>query len=479
MRPAAPAIFVVLSLLSPVANPARAVGDGAASDRTGRILDDRTSRSVGLTTGWQSKLPLLAGTDVQGVELMPSKDGKPEGESLYAWDRAGVVMKLDPRSGQVRWTSAAVTDRDKRGFLDVLPATIRVRASNPDGATGSDASASDSRPVVIGLGAVSCLALDDRSGLEEGWTPYRRIPSTEAVPAGSDFVYGSRSGEVVWITFREEVVPSREHPAASKAPKIAAIHVLPLELHAHGLRGPIQVAPVVAAGRVLACTTSGRVACFAAETRRLVWQMDVPGGVVASPAVAGDRAFIASRDQYLRCVDLTTSNPGGAVLWKWFTETPLERPPFISGNLLTIHVDGRGLVALDANPSNAALTRDPLWTSKATGDAITCTQDGLLTWDAESHTLSLVETETGAVRESLILDDVAIVKATAPTNGEILLVAADGRVQRCAPLHPLLQPAKSAAPAPVGDAAASASGEVTTPAEAPASEKPSGDAPGR
>lgn len=440
-------IRALLSSLLLVAAPAGAAGpDETPATPAARLLDARGATSLGLTAGWQSKLPLLAGTAVQGIRLVPSPDGKPEGECLYAWDRAGVVMKLDPQSGEVRWTSASVADRTGSGLLDVFSATVKNRV------------------VVVGLGDANCLALDGRTGSEEGLTPYARIPVTSVVRSGNEFIYGSRAGQVVWIAMREEAMPRRKDRQVpltrDAAPEISAIHVVPYETHAHSLHGSIVVPPVSADGKIVACSSQGQVLCFLSDSKRIAWQMKLPGGIVATPAATDTQVFIACRDQYLRCVQLAPAGRGsseeaaqkrlaaGSVAWKWFTETPLERPPFVSGNRVVIQVDGLGLVALDADPGNTSLDRRPLWISKAAGDAITRFADGILVWDRASSTLSLVDADSGAVRNSITLPDAVIVSSTSPTNGDLLVVASDGRVQRCGAMHPIAKPAASPAEQP-------------------------------
>lgn len=407
-----------------------------------RVLDAAAARGLGYAPGWQSQLPTLPGTEVQGLRLVPDLDPTSKSETLYAWDRSGVIMRLDAQTGDVRWTSAGVmAGRGGTGLIDVFTAPVGKAAST------------------VGFADVNCLMLDARTGIEQGYTPYGRNPVSAAVRSGNEFVYASRAGQVVWITFKEEVIPSlkdrRPGDPVLKSTEVAAVHALPLEVHAHALKGPISAPPLLAGNCVVACSTAGDVVCFAAGSKRLAWQLQLPGGVVAQPAASDTQVFVPCRDQYLRCINLQPTTRvateggltkqkklnAGSVAWKWFTETPLERPPFLSGDRLVIQVPGMGLVALDANPANLSLTREPLWVSKAVGDGITRTGDGVLTWDAPSHTLSLVDLQTGAVRDTRTLPEVAVMRATAATNGDLLMMTSDGRVQRCPPLNPAVAPA--------------------------------------
>lgn len=470
MRHSASSIVLLAGLCLASPHALARSGDGAApvSAAKGRVLDSQAARAIGFAPGWQSQLPVLAGTEVQGLRLIPSPDGKGEHDALYAWDRSGAIMRLDPGTGDLRWNSASVLSRGSSGLIDVFTAPVGKSFAT------------------VGFGDVNCLTLDARTGVELGLNPYGRIPITPSVRSGSEFVYASRAGQLVWVTFREEAIPSikerRPGDPVSRNPEVAAMHVIPIEVYAHALKGSIVAPPVRSGDRLVACSTMGDVACFAPGTKRLMWQLHLPGGIVASPAATDTQVFVPCRDQYLRCINLHPTTRGiseggvwkqkklqaGSVAWKWFTETPLERPPFASGDRVVIQVPGQGLVALDASPSNQSLTRQPLWVSKASGDGLTRTQDGLVTWDAATRTLSLVEMQTGAVRDTRTLPEVVSMQATAVTNGDLLMMTSDGRVQRCPPLNPL-PAAAPAEPAPAEKAAEPKANADAEPAAEPAS----------
>jgi outer membrane protein assembly factor BamB len=222
---------------------------------------------------------------------------------------------------------------------------------------------------------------------------------------------------------------------------------------------------------IIACSTNGQIASFSKLSRNRVWSIDLPGGIVTTPATDGTQLFLACRDQYLRCIDAEK----GRTKWKWFCESPLENPPLLAGDLVMLQVPDMGLVALDAG-DQGGLTREPTWKSKAAGNPITRLVEGVVVWDKASSTLSLVDDATGIVRESRTLPGVTAVQASDATRGALYLMASDGRLQRCAPIsEPVTTPAirddASAQPneaarteetAPSSDDAASTSAEEPT-----------------
>lgn len=428
----------------------------AATAASDRVLDTKSSRALGLAPGWQTRLPKAESTPLAGLHAGRAQDDR--GEDLYAWDNTGVVIKVDPKTGELRWQSAGVFSKDSSGLLDVQTTTVRGQS------------------VAVGLGDVSCVVLDERTGAEQGLSPYTRIPITRSVRVGKDFVFGSRAGQVVWLGFREERIASQVEPRGgdpvTKGERVAVVHVVPYELQAFQLGGAIRTAPISTGKSIIACSDSGQIACFSNETRSPVWKQKLPGGIVASPSADATQVMIACRDQYLRSVDIET----GRTNWRWFTESPLERDPLLAGDVVVIQVPELGLVALDASDSKS-LNRAPLWTTKVGGDAITRLADGLLVWDAASGTLSLVDAKSGKVRDSRELGmDVKSVQATAAINGDVLILMKDGRLQRCPPLNAFVMPTKAATPAPGEAAEAPPTDAANAEAAAPGSQPTDGGA---
>jgi outer membrane protein assembly factor BamB len=409
-----------------------------------RLLDAGAARALGYQAGWQSRLPILAGGALAGMRFDGPHPGDDAG-ALFAWDDEGVILKVDPATGDLRWQSASIATKGGKHLVDVNVA-----------ATGT-------KTLAVGLGDTKCLTLEERTGSELGQTRYEHIPVTESIRSGPDLVFGSRGGHVVWMGFRDEQVPSRVTGKPGDQPqketRVAAVHTFAYEEQAHQLRGSIQARPVAAGAMIIACSTNGQIASFSKLGRNRVWSIDLPGGIVATPATDGTQLFVACRDQYLRCIDAEK----GRTKWKWFCESPLENPPLLAGDLVMLQVPDLGLVALDAS-DQGGLTREPRWKSKAAGNPITRLVEGVVVWDKASSTLSLVDDATGIVRESRTLPGVTAVQASAATRGDLYLMSSDGRLQRCAPIS-----GPATAPAVTGDESAQPAETAKTEETAPAS----------
>jgi outer membrane protein assembly factor BamB len=410
-------------------------------------------------------LPLLAGGSLAGMRFEAAHPGDSEA-SLFAWDDEGVILKVDADSGDLRWQSASVQAKSGKHLLDV------------------NVAATSGRAVAVGLGDTACLMLDARSGSELGQTRYQHIPVTPSIRNGADLIFGSRAGQLVWMGFRDEQIPSRVEvkpgDKLQKETRVAAVHTFAYEEQAHQLKGSIQARPVVAGDMIVACSTAGQISSFSALGRNRVWTVELPGGIVATPAADGEQLFVACRDQYLRCIDVKK----GRTRWKWFCESPLENPPLLAGDLVMLQVPDLGLVAL-ASGEQGGLTREPKWMSRVPGNPVTRLAEGVVVWDQATSTLSLVDDATGIVRESRTMPDVHGVQASSALHGDLYLMSRDGRVQRCAPLsaprsapvppaagsEPRAETARAEATEPSADDAAS------TPTQEPASD-PSTDPAG-
>ena len=335
--------------------------------------------------------------------------------SLFAWDDEGVILKVDAASGDLRWQSASVQAKSGKHLLDV------------------NVAATSGRAVAVGIGDTACLMLDARSGSELGQTRYQHIPVTPSIRSGTDLIFGSRAGQLVWLGFRDEQIPSRVEikpgDALQKETRISAVHTFAYEEQAHQLKGSIQAKPVVAGDMIVACSTAGHISSFSRLSRNRAWMVELPGGIVATPATDGEQLFVACRDQYLRCIDVRK----GRTKWKWFCESPLENPPLLAGDLVMLQVPDLGLVAL-ASGDQGGLTREPKWISKVPGNPVTRLDEGVVVWDQATSTLSLVDDATGIVRESRAMPGVNGVQASAALHGDLYLMSSDGRVQRCAPI---------------------------------------------
>ena len=115
-------------------------------------------------------------------------------------------------------------------------------------------------------------------------------------------------------------------------------------------------------------------------------------------------------------------------------------------------------------------------TSKATGNAITRTKDGLITWDDASRTMSLVETKAGGITATAQFPSAKWVASTASMDGTIMLLCDDGRVQQLKPIEMMKPTAAPQSAQTIPAAVKEAGADGTT--DASATEPAKDDAPG-
>lgn len=107
-------------------------------------------------------------------------------------------------------------------------------------------------------------------------------------------------------------------------------------------RGAIQAAVVFdGEGRALVADLAGAVQAYSA-TGKLLWQVEVNGGISATPAVdvAGRRGFVGTHTGRVQALDMPT---GGTI---WQQELPTASDPRIISDLL--HLAPAGLVVLSS-----------------------------------------------------------------------------------------------------------------------------------
>lgn len=173
--------------------------------------------------------------------------------------------------------------------------------------------------------------------------------------------------------------------------------------------------------------------CVNKDLGSVQWKVRLAGGVVATPCVAGGMLYVGSQDQYLRAFDIAS----GRTLWKWFAPAELDHPPIVAADLLLVQVPESGLAALRA-ANTRKLDGDLAWLGdKVRGNPLTRNREGILCWDAPSSTLSLVDDRTGGVRSCMQLPGITTMWASAPLNGNLVMLSSDGRVQHCRVTAPL------------------------------------------
>ena len=105
-----------------------------------------------------------------------------------------------------------------------------------------------------------------------------------------------------------------------------------------------------------------------------------------------------------------------------------------TSDLVVLQVPEEGLVAFNAKPGDK-VGGVVQWKSKAAGNAITRTKDGFIVWDDASRSMTLVEPKAGGITATASFPNAMWVGSTAPVDGTIMLLSADGRMQQLRPIE--------------------------------------------
>lgn len=357
---------------------------------------------LGCRIGWQSTVPLPSG---HGLQLVYGSS-----EGVAALNSRNEVTFLRAATGDRAWTTSGAEPIDRVFALDILGPLEGVPALR-----------------VAVLTESSVYVLDGESGATLRRATVPAIPSSPPVAMDGSVIYGSRTGEVIWL----------QTPTGFVLKRARVDRPLPAdELYRPGepVRGSaVRSQPAVAEGTVVATTAAGTVAAYDARSGRLFWTRELLDGVSCSATILGGIAFVASEDQYLYAFDLGS----GATLWKYFTEAKLNTPPFAAGEFVYQEVQGEGFVAFTANPDNRPGGEVRWRKTGLHGRPIGTTLRGktpcLVFWCPEGRQVTLVEMSTGDELDSIALPKVTHLEKDGIENGGFLAWSVDGRVEYLSP----------------------------------------------
>jgi outer membrane protein assembly factor BamB len=375
------------------APPAARPADGAQALEDRFVLGPAAADDLGFRINWQTGA--LATTGAQAQKMSVSAD------SVWFGDSVGSVVRLRRDNGETVWRASTNPGIERITGFEHLPAGKR-----------------DEVFVVTDLNSV---ALDAGTGMMVRKSTFAHLPSRDPEVFGSSMVYGSSTGLCCWFQYGTG-----------------------FNWRASSLGGNI-VAPVTIAGHiVLVGSTSGAVYALDAATAEILWTRRLTAGVEAKIA-ADDRAcFIAGIDQSVWAFDLSN----GRVLWQHFTSSPLRNPPSRIGDGLYVQIPGEGLVSFNPAPRDKP-DGEVRWRSNAAGDVVSVSGNRLYAWEARSRTMSVVDAASGRVIHESRIPNAVQLQFTAPVDGDMLLMGADGRVESLAPSR---RPAPAAPAAPATSA---------------------------
>jgi outer membrane protein assembly factor BamB len=355
----------------------------------------------------------------------------PLGDAVVVWDSSGAFLSTDASTGDLRWQSQPIAETQRVGSVVSLDI--------------------QGKPILLAVGDARLVAMDPATGENVGVSGYTHAPVTGALATGEQVVFGSSGRHLSWLRVIERRFPRRDQPKIepgrvnrfSDAGGVARTEIVNYETRSIGLDGAAAAAPVAGPdGDLVVTSDRGEVCRVDPRSGKKKWRVQVPGTISAAAALLDGRVYMGADDQYLRAFDYLK----GHGLWKWFAPGPLRRPILAIGDLVLTQVPDTGLVALAALPTDKAGSVKPdgeqLWTCpEVTGDPVTRNREGVVTWDAMTRTLALVDARNGKLRRSEQLPGVEMLRSTNPLDGNLYMLHADGRLQRCSVLEPMPAPA--------------------------------------
>ena len=425
--------LAALALALHAAGQSRASTDAQPLVANDRVLATDPARALGFRTIWQARLPLPLGSTWGGMA--------PQGGSVVVWDSTGAFLSTDVGSGDLRWQSQPIADMQRVGSV----VSVNIQG----------------KPILLALGDARLVAMDPTTGENVGVSAYAHAPVTGALATGDQIVFGSSGRHLSWLRVIERRFPRRDQPRidpsrVNRAPpvNVARTEVVNYEIRSISLEGPAAAAPTLAPdGHLVVTSERGEVCRVDPSSGRKTWIARIPGTIAAAAALSDGLVYAGADDHYLRAFDLGS----GETRWKWFAPGPLRRPILAVGDHVLTQVPGTGLVALTAQARDASGSVKPdgewRWTcAEVTGDPITRTREGVITWDAGTRTLALVDGRNGKLRRSERLPGVVMLQSTSPQDGDLYMLDADGRLQRCSVLEPMPAPMPPPqAPAPMDE----------------------------
>ncbi|MCE2882538.1 MAG: PQQ-binding-like beta-propeller repeat protein [Planctomycetaceae bacterium] len=392
-------------------SPAQAQSGGASEKAADRVAKDvaaveaaylispAMADKLGCRVAWQATVPTPAGESIRMVASSPA--------GVFALNTRNEVTLVRPSTGDIGWTASAGLAVDK--ILDLQVMVLGLKA----------------QPRVVVLADTGVWTLDLESGEIVSKANLRYAPNTLPTLGAGAIIYGTRSGEVVWLT------------AATGFVRKAAIVD-----GTHRKQSAIMAMPTVGDGVVVAGSTNGTVAGYDAETGKLMWSRELLAGMTASAAIDNDTAFVASDDQYLYALDLGD----GSTNWKYFTQVSLTTPPVCAGDMVLQRIPGEGLVAFaqDAGDNLNGVVR---WKNQdVSGRPIALEGNTLVFWCNEHRRVTMVDAAKGYTKGSFELPAVTKLVAGSLEDGGYLAYGADGRIEKLSPVAKA-SPATAAAPA--------------------------------
>jgi outer membrane protein assembly factor BamB len=350
------------------------LADAAKFVRDHYLVNPETARELGYRIDWQFP---SSGRPLKHVVVSD--------DSVYTLDERNFLSRIRTEEGARVWRVPVASEVEEVLGVTPVPGVDRVYVT-----TGA---------AVLVL-EIETGSLIDRQKLS-------KIANTAPVVSGPFFIYGSRSGELVWHSY-----------------------LLGSYWRGYQIAPSISVAPVIDDGYVVTVGNDGRIMSLIADSASQVWNYRALEPIVARPAIGDGAVFVAGLDQYVRAYELAEVR---TPIWEYLTESELTESPVLIGGRLYQQIPSEGLVCFEALPIN-----EPggvvVWRAEGVGGSVvTSLDDRLIAWDGNAHRLEIIDDRLGSLIEGLEMPDVEAIRSVDVNRGDVYVIGADGRLLRLVP----------------------------------------------
>lgn len=250
------------------------------------------------------------------------------------------------------------------------------------------------------------LVMDSNNGtLQHKWN-LEKVAGTQPVEFRDMLIYGSRGGDVIWLSRRVGFIAD-------------AYHVSPT----------IKVPLVIRENVVAAVGARGEIYVLNAESATQYWNKMLLNPVECRPVIGDDLLYVAATDQYLWAFDLRS----GRTDWKALTEAPLTTSPTLIGDRLYQQIPGTGLACYNAMPIDLP-GGERFWINdKVTGVVVYERRGNLFAWDPATKRMVILDAMRGLTQHKLDLPQVQFLFLGGEKREDIIVASNDGRVVRLTP----------------------------------------------
>ncbi|MFH1140475.1 MAG: serine/threonine-protein kinase [Chloroflexota bacterium] len=166
---------------------------------------------------------------------------------------------------------------------------------------------------------------------------YNLLDITPPLPAPTTTITTSAAvGD--WATIQRDLLHTGIVPGPAFAPQGAPQRIFQSD-------GPILATPAVAGNKIYVATSDSRVAALDRATWQILWTYAVGGPVNSAPTVAGGLVYVGLRSGELLALDTET----GTLKWSYQTQNPIYGSATVVDGTLYIGSGDHFLYALDAD----------------------------------------------------------------------------------------------------------------------------------